>query len=53
MLVWKTFSNNYDESSDKEKCMQVMNLVHECINEDSTKRPLLGYLESSFSNLIK
>ena len=52
-VSWKTFSNNYNESSDKEKCMQVMNLVHECINEDSTKRPLLGYLESSFSNIIK
>ena len=46
-----TFSDNYGELSDINKCFLVMNSVHECINEDSTKRPSLASLEKFFINL--
>ena len=36
---WKTFTDNYGEFTDSDKCKEVMKVVHECINEDSTKRP--------------
>ena len=48
---WKTFTNNYNESSNYDKCKGVMELVHECINEDSTKRPSLYTLENFFEKL--
>ena len=49
---WKTFSKNYGESGDYDKCNGLMKLVHECINEDSTKRPSLYDLEKYYKTLI-
>ena len=49
---WKTFSNNYWESGDYDECMGLIKLFHECINEDSTKRPSLCDLEKYFYKLI-
>jgi serine/threonine protein kinase len=45
---WKTFTNNYGEFTYPDRCKEVMNAVHECINEDSTKRPSLKDLEKIF-----
>ena len=45
---WKTFSDNVGEFKYPDSCKKVMNAVHECINEDSTKRTSLEDLENYF-----
>ena len=52
IVNWKTFTNNYGESSNNRGCLGVMELVHRCINEDSTKRPSLDELESFFKTIV-
>ena len=49
---FRDFTKNYQESGDYGKCNGLMKLVHECINEDSTKRPSLDELESFFKTIV-
>ena len=48
---WRTFTNHYNITSDYDDCVKVMHLVHDCINENSSKRPSLDTLESCFQKI--
>ena len=47
-VPYNIFSDNYGEMSDKNKCLLLAYYVHECINQNSTKRPSLATLKNIF-----
>ena len=49
---FRDFTKNYQESGDYGKCNGLMKLVHECINEDSTKRPSIDDLINYYVYLV-